>query len=397
MQGAFSMRVLPSANSEVSLHVPMSKRGSMASYPSNVLPGFLFLGTDGMAHNTPMLDELGGLRWFLCCALEASLPEGCVSLEEHARQSPAADGRGLVGLHIPLEEKGKSNVLESLNLAFTFLEAAKKARQRVLVYCQRGRNRSATVCVAWLIREFGLSHTTALELVRQRRDCVDPNLHFLHELRDFGEHVAGRSPQLSPERLRLAGAAAGDGAATASVAAAAPPSDPPVTLLQLLSLDADYAAMMEPSMASTPRGPSRGVDGAGRGSVSAPCQDAYGDSGSASATPLPTGFSLLLPTAVCGGAAGGGAGAPPIACPTCGGNGCGAAVRSALSTPQGPPLLPPGLSLLRPPPGIGVPLEGGEPSDEIGDALLLSPNSTVSAVRTLHPVARRRQSFTLSL
>ena len=53
---------------------------------------------------------------------------------------------------------------------------------KVLVHCVMGRSRSASLVLAYLMMEQGLSVVGAIEHVRQRR-CILPNHGFLRQLR----------------------------------------------------------------------------------------------------------------------------------------------------------------------------------------------------------------------
>ena len=53
--------------------------------------------------------------------------------------------------------------------ALSFLREAAIAKEAVLVHCMYGRSRSATVIIAWLMYEKGLSLSEALALVRASR------------------------------------------------------------------------------------------------------------------------------------------------------------------------------------------------------------------------------------
>jgi hypothetical protein len=56
----------------------------------------------------------------------------------------------------------------------------------VLVHCQRGVSRSATVVIAYLMKHRGMSRDDAYVLVKGRRPLVDPNIGFWEQLADFG-------------------------------------------------------------------------------------------------------------------------------------------------------------------------------------------------------------------
>mmetsp|Transcript_41966 Transcript_41966/g.30797 ORF Transcript_41966/g.30797 Transcript_41966/m.30797 type:complete len:95 (+) Transcript_41966:130-414(+) len=51
-----------------------------------------------------------------------------------------------------------------------------------------GRSRSATCVIMYIMKRFGLSFEEALELVKMRREVVDPNEGFLAQLKEFEEN-----------------------------------------------------------------------------------------------------------------------------------------------------------------------------------------------------------------
>lgn len=54
---------------------------------------------------------------------------------------------------------------------------------RVLVHCNAGVSRSATVCIAYLIKEEGMSFEEALGHVKSKRECIRPNDGFMKQLK----------------------------------------------------------------------------------------------------------------------------------------------------------------------------------------------------------------------
>ncbi|GAW00049.1 dual specificity [Lentinula edodes] len=58
---------------------------------------------------------------------------------------------------------------------------------KVLVHCVMGVSRSATVLSAYLMQSRKLNPSQALELIRTRRPCVQPNYGFLKQLDAFGQ------------------------------------------------------------------------------------------------------------------------------------------------------------------------------------------------------------------
>lgn len=55
----------------------------------------------------------------------------------------------------------------------------------VLVHCQAGLSRSATIVAAWLIRKFNMPADAALELIRKFRPEIRPNSGFYSKLKEY--------------------------------------------------------------------------------------------------------------------------------------------------------------------------------------------------------------------
>jgi atypical dual specificity phosphatase len=70
--------------------------------------------------------------------------------------------------------------------AFEFIsQGTKRDKGKVLVHCVWGRSRSATICIAYLMKERGLSLDAATRYVRSCRPCICPNMGFMEQLRIF--------------------------------------------------------------------------------------------------------------------------------------------------------------------------------------------------------------------
>lgn len=60
---------------------------------------------------------------------------------------------------------------------------------RTVVYCKNGRSRSATVCVAYLMKHQGLTLTDAFQIVKSARSVVEPNPGFWTQLERYEQEL----------------------------------------------------------------------------------------------------------------------------------------------------------------------------------------------------------------
>ena len=74
-------------------------------------------------------------------------------------------------------------------------------QRHVLVHCQSGISRSATVVIAYLIKHKGMSLIEAYEHCLSIRPMINPNDGFFRALQDFRDAVTQTRPQRDEETL----------------------------------------------------------------------------------------------------------------------------------------------------------------------------------------------------
>jgi protein-tyrosine phosphatase len=77
-------------------------------------------------------------------------------------------------LIIKIEDIDSENIAISFKETFEFIEKARKVTN-VLIHCQAGISRSATVLIAYLVRKNRIIVREAMELVRSKRWQIYPN------------------------------------------------------------------------------------------------------------------------------------------------------------------------------------------------------------------------------
>lgn len=139
--------------------------------PVEVTPG-VFLGSIGAAMTKSVLQNIG-ITHILTVADEVA-PMHPEDFEYH-----------LVKI-LDLEE---TNLLAALPSALSYIEQTLAAGGKVLVHCFPGRSRSASVCLAWLMKTQGRTLEEGLEYLKSSRPQVQPNDGFMSQLQEYESSI----------------------------------------------------------------------------------------------------------------------------------------------------------------------------------------------------------------
>ncbi|CAL8318010.1 unnamed protein product [Lota lota] len=157
--------------------------------PVEILP-FLYLGSALHASRREVLDTVG-----ISALLNVS--SDCPNHFEGAYQYKS----------IPVEDNHKEDISSWFLEAIEFIDSVRDSSGRVLVHCQAGISRSATICLAYLMKRKRVRLDEAFEFVRRRRSIISPNFSFMGQLLQFESQVlatscaaaAAASPLLGPK------------------------------------------------------------------------------------------------------------------------------------------------------------------------------------------------------
>uniref|UniRef100_A0A8D3BCE4 protein-tyrosine-phosphatase n=1 Tax=Scophthalmus maximus TaxID=52904 RepID=A0A8D3BCE4_SCOMX len=172
---------LPASLSDESLMTPDAENAVVSA----ILP-FLFLGNERDAQD---LDLLLRLNIGYVVNVTTHLPLYHVN-------------SGLRYKRLPATDNSKQNLRQYFEEVFEFIEEAYQSGQGVLVHCQAGVSRSATIVIAYLMKHTLMTMTDAYKYVRSRRPVVSPNLNFMGQLLEFERDLnSGVTPRILMPKL----------------------------------------------------------------------------------------------------------------------------------------------------------------------------------------------------
>ncbi|ETN44830.1 uncharacterized protein HMPREF1541_09705 [Cyphellophora europaea CBS 101466] len=147
------------------------------SLPSRILP-YMYLGNLTHANNPELLKLLGITR-ILSVGEPVSWPTS--ALEDWGRENLMMVDR--------VQDNGIDELSQEMSRCLEFVERGKSDGMATLVHCRVGVSRSATICIAEVMKEMGLTFPRAYCFVRARRlnVIIQPHLRFVYELMKWDE------------------------------------------------------------------------------------------------------------------------------------------------------------------------------------------------------------------
>jgi len=146
--------------------------------PIKVISG-LYIGSIGGAKSKESLKDVGITHVLSCAAI-----------------IPPQFPEDFEYLHLTLEDKAAQKIDDMFKRGIPFIVHALKNGGKVFVHCFAGKSRATTMCCAYLIHSMRIPFSKALEIVKEVRPIVDPNIGFRHELVKFAKSLGIPDPSI---------------------------------------------------------------------------------------------------------------------------------------------------------------------------------------------------------
>jgi len=132
----------------------------------------LYLGNKTAAEDLNLLQEVG-----IQCIVQ------CLESKKLSKIYPKFDY-----YFVPLTDLTSANLSKHTPGAIKFIHENRKHGKKVLVHCAAGISRSASIIISYIMAEYQISFERALLVVKNKRNCVNPNFGFRFQLKNFDPH-----------------------------------------------------------------------------------------------------------------------------------------------------------------------------------------------------------------
>ncbi|XP_075993664.1 dual specificity phosphatase 28 [Genypterus blacodes] len=95
-------------------------------------------------------------------------------------------------MRVPVYDDPKEDLFSHFDRCADAIQGEAERGGRSVVYCKNGRSRSATICVAYLMKHRRLSLNDALQKVKTSRHVINPNPGFMSQLERYQRVLRGR-------------------------------------------------------------------------------------------------------------------------------------------------------------------------------------------------------------
>ncbi len=94
-------------------------------------------------------------------------------------------------LMVPIDDNKSTDLRPHFATVANTIDRHRRRAGRVLVFCAMGISRSASLVIAYLMRQYRLTLVDAYRLVQRRRNIICPNIGFFQQLIDLERQLHG--------------------------------------------------------------------------------------------------------------------------------------------------------------------------------------------------------------
>ncbi|KAM9439915.1 dual specificity phosphatase 28 isoform 2-T2 [Clarias gariepinus] len=113
----------------------------------------------------------------------------CINVSQ---QQPCPTSARISTLRVPVYDDPNEDLHSHFDRCADVILCEEARGGRTVVYCKNGRSRSATICIAYLMKHQSLSLTQAYEMVKSARSVVEPNPGFWAQLERYEQELQNR-------------------------------------------------------------------------------------------------------------------------------------------------------------------------------------------------------------
>lgn len=137
---------------------------------------FLFVGSLQTAQNTMLLKKSGVTHILNVC------------------DDDSYDKEAFNYLNLPFVDNSTVDITQFFDKSFLFIDSAKEKSGKVLVHCEFGTSRSASIVIGWILKNAAdknapLSYEEVLKMLTAKRSMVSPNRGFEQQLKKYAESL----------------------------------------------------------------------------------------------------------------------------------------------------------------------------------------------------------------
>ncbi|CAH1261533.1 dual specificity protein phosphatase 10-like [Branchiostoma lanceolatum] len=110
---------------------------------------------------------------------------------------------GIKYKRLPATDSQHQNLLQYFEEAFEFIDEARSSGRNLLIHCQAGVSRSATIAIGYIMKHTRMTMMDAYKFVKNKRTVISPNLNFMGQLVEYETALnIGLTPRVLYPRLR---------------------------------------------------------------------------------------------------------------------------------------------------------------------------------------------------